>query len=386
MINCIKNKKASILPVTVIAMFIVMIVGYACIKMFLVQNIIATTDQIKIRTRYAAEGLAEKEKSAIYDLIKKQFKEDPNVIIKSDTSLSDTGINNLDKNGQNFSIDFRSKLVANGTDLASSPFVGGEKMYPSIVNASPSNPLSTMDPKDWLSDGGAKFYKSKGVTNPPALYNDFVEINNTVYPNIGTRDPRTIENCRLGETYWQNLGNEYIFVTSRVSSQANFYDLAGVSVDDPILFRKAGTAAPTDAEIISALTQKYPSGVSSNIVVTKQFRAKYVVRNVRKGYVLTASVKSPRIPATGPVIRIPEMTSTVKIYFDVFMTKLCLVCYYAQNYGARAYDWNGTQWTVGPTASDGGSTSYVRGYRFIPDTTKYINDIKFHIQKWEVVS
>ena len=34
-----KNNKASILPVTVIAMFIMMIVAYACIKMFLVQAV-----------------------------------------------------------------------------------------------------------------------------------------------------------------------------------------------------------------------------------------------------------------------------------------------------------------------------------------------------------
>lgn len=408
MINCVKNKKASILPVTVIAMFIVMIVGYACIKMFLVQNIIATTDQIKIRTRYAAEGLAEKEKSAIYDLIKKQFKEDPNVTIKSDTSLSGTGINNLNKNGQNFSIAFSSKLVANGTDLASSPFVAGEKMYPSISNASPSNPLSTMDPKDWLSDGGVKFYKIKGVTNVDVgtlKYNDYMEINNTVYPysESDNKDPRNIENKRIGDGYGNNLGTEYVSFFAGVYDYAfsTACDIVTNVVESKCIYRVKLTGSVkntidanlTTAKNIAKLKNPPSLNYNGKYLLLSAWHEKYCVKNIRQGYVLTATAESPRIPATGPVIRIPKMTSTVKIYFDVFMTEL-----YKKRISYSPMDSNGSGngvWTVGQGNAGtwnntaftmfSNPTVYTR-YLFVPDRSKKINDIKFHIQKWEVVS
>ena len=62
----ITNNKATILPVTIIAMFILIIVAYACIKIFLIQNIIASTDQLQVRTGYAAEALMEQQKTRIY--------------------------------------------------------------------------------------------------------------------------------------------------------------------------------------------------------------------------------------------------------------------------------------------------------------------------------
>ena len=111
-----KNNKASILPVTVIAMFILMVVAYACIKMFLVQNIVVTQDQIKARTFYAATGIAKKQimrlKAAI-DVIN----QDPNIEITEDTVFDDTGIKNLSKkNGSTYSnYDFLFADVLNQT-------------------------------------------------------------------------------------------------------------------------------------------------------------------------------------------------------------------------------------------------------------------------------
>lgn len=51
--------KGSILPVTVVAMLIMTIIGFICIQMFMLQNMLNTVDQARVRTFYAAEGAIE---------------------------------------------------------------------------------------------------------------------------------------------------------------------------------------------------------------------------------------------------------------------------------------------------------------------------------------
>lgn len=401
--NFVKNNKASILPVTIIAMFIVMIIAYACIKMFLTQNIIATTDQIKIRTRYAAEGFAEKQKSAIYNLIESQFKNDPNVSITAGTTLSNTGISNLDKNGENFSINFNDALISLNTNINSAPFVSADTMFPDIKLSASS--ISTMDPKDWLSDVGVKFYKTKGVTNVDVgtlQYNNYMEINNTVYPNIGVRDPRTMMNTNFGVNMGFD-GKEYLIFFdvsgSNPTSTSFIPEIAQVILIKEVLNNNVNNTVSTNLNnAFAILRERYPNGRSDNELRIAPYIMKYLIVNNRKGYVITATAKSPRIPATGPVIRIPEMTSTVKIYFDVFMTKLYLRMYPHYEYGGSdghhmqyyCVNWNAASnsWNTNYTTHNVGTSanwSLIK-YRFVPDTTKYINNIKFHIQKWEVVS
>lgn len=53
------NDKGTILPVTIVAMTIMMIIGVICLQMFSAQNILDTYDQAKIRTFYSAEGAIE---------------------------------------------------------------------------------------------------------------------------------------------------------------------------------------------------------------------------------------------------------------------------------------------------------------------------------------
>ncbi len=55
----IKNKKGSILVITVISMFILTIIGFICLEMFVSQNILIATDVAKIKTFYAADGVVE---------------------------------------------------------------------------------------------------------------------------------------------------------------------------------------------------------------------------------------------------------------------------------------------------------------------------------------
>lgn len=55
----ILDNKGAILPVTIVAMLIMLIIGLVCLQIFSSQNILDTYDQIKQRTFYSAEGSVE---------------------------------------------------------------------------------------------------------------------------------------------------------------------------------------------------------------------------------------------------------------------------------------------------------------------------------------
>ena len=65
------NKKGTILPVTVIAMTIMMIIGLISLKMFQLRNILMTEDILKLRLFYSAEGCVEIMRAGI-DILMKQ--------------------------------------------------------------------------------------------------------------------------------------------------------------------------------------------------------------------------------------------------------------------------------------------------------------------------
>ena len=111
--------------------------------------------------------------------------------------------------------------------------------------------------------------------------------------------------------------------------------------------------------------------------------------NIRQGYYITGKAKSPAISN-----KIPAMTSEVRIYFDLFMTKLYKeyqglangtesVWYMNRKNWDSSYSSGHTGWRVGNTSTYPlqSSTFFVSN-----DPNKVINCIKFHIQKWEVVS
>ena len=55
----LNSNKGSILPVTVVAMLIMVALGLVCLQMFQAENIIQVQQQTKVRTFYAAEGAIE---------------------------------------------------------------------------------------------------------------------------------------------------------------------------------------------------------------------------------------------------------------------------------------------------------------------------------------
>lgn len=55
----IKNNKGAVIIITIVSMFILTIIGFVCIEMFIAQNMLVAADVAKIRTFYAADGVAE---------------------------------------------------------------------------------------------------------------------------------------------------------------------------------------------------------------------------------------------------------------------------------------------------------------------------------------
>lgn len=58
------NKKGAVLPITVAAMFVIMIAGLACLKLFSAQAMLSGYDLLRLRTYYIAEGYVDSYRDA----------------------------------------------------------------------------------------------------------------------------------------------------------------------------------------------------------------------------------------------------------------------------------------------------------------------------------
>lgn len=394
-----KNNKASILPVTVIAMFIMMIIAYACIKMFLVQNVIITQDQIKARVTYAAAGIAQKQVMRLQAAINAKINQDPNVEITADTAFDATGIKNLKKNGTNYNFLFSDVLnqtadqdpdIVSGQDFFTAKGINGASsiytdamlenviMFPRIKSLGSTIGIpSTALPTAVRKDGGVSFYKTKGVTvtEEDLKYNDYMEVNSTAYPfnNNDSNDPRVIKNKELGGDSWQDLGEEYFIVNAPSGDVGS----RNATYTDPVFYAGPLSFYPTKDFIEQLIISK--NVPTNNVIKTARHRVKYLFKNVRQTYCITINAESQAISN-----RIPKITSEIKIFFDLFMPKLYIGFYSSANGEYYQYSWRYsygwyTFWSTGPLDN-------LQGAIFIPDLSKKINNIKFHIQKWEVVS
>ncbi len=438
-----KNNKASILPVTVIAMFIMMIVAYACIKMFLVQNIVITQDQIKTRTFYAATGIAKKQimrlKAAI-DVIN----QDPNIEITEDTVFDETGIKHLKNNGESCSIlhedtendwSFYFATVLNQNENQDPDVVSGEdfftakgingssgtytdsmlenvKMYPPI-QCSVFTINSFDPPEGFYKDIGVAFYKTKGVniTKSGLHYDNYMNINSSIYPNIGNDDPRKTNspNPAYGNPSaydYNTFGNDFVeYYGNTVGSYMSYPGRPSAPAGHQKLFYRvplqtngATTVANTLDTVKNRFTSLFPFGIYNNWNIIKNdygqpdsfnnfrltaWHVTYKVKNIKKGYWLYVQTKSPAIGN-----KIDEMTGQVRIYFELFMTKLyrrydCITCHNKNVWFLDQSNW--TNWT---TTNPYGWTDHLypeenvhNGEVFCKDESRTINNIKFRMAK-----
>ena len=128
------------------------------------------------------------------------------------------------------------------------------------------------------------------------------------------------------------------------------------------------------------------------------WEVRYLVKNSSQGYVIAGKAKSPVINN-----KIPSINSEVRIYFDLFMTKLYKqyksysiinnISGHVNNgkdcsvvWSMNKNNWEAGTLTVYPNSASNAYHKPSCVKTFVSDPMKYISNIKFHIQKWEVVS
>lgn len=407
-LNIFTNKKATILPVTIVAMFIMIVVAYTCIKMFLVQNIMSTTDQLKVRTFYAAEAIMEKQKTAIYYMIDNQN-------VNNNTNI-DTNMGNEEKkeickitkiNGasdanfasENFSTQNNYKNRRDNAKYPADSEFGGDdnaRMYPQVYGYSK---IMKYAPNSWLKDCGISFYKKKGVTiSDNDLYhknvnidlNKEIKINNenylkldrSVYYNVVSSDGLDAGCCK---TWFDNNRTDWI---AFIDITGKAYNDTSAIIDDKMFMRlprNNGASVESvinpklnDAKLNRRSTYHPPSVYTISFCT---YTVGYFVKNSSQGYVITSEA------GTEVGTKISAVTSRINLYFDVFMTKLYRVFIPQKVYSCT---W---QPPTPPLIPVGYWTDWVEttpSHNPIPiffdkDTNRSVNNIKFHIQKWEEV-
>lgn len=351
MINFIRKQKGTILPVTIVSMFIMMVVAFTCIKMFLVQNIMSTTDQLKVRAFYAAEGAMERQKSRIYRYIR-DINNNNNIRIGEDTAINGNRIENLVTTGSlsNFK-DFSDGNFSGVYDDVQ--FVTEDQMHPNINVSTSISPFSF---ESWLIDCGIDFYAKKGINKTAAtLYGNFIDLSPAVYDN--PTEFENIDNGYAKKETWFALIN---------TTGKNVNTFSPKNTDISERFESVVSNAKINA-IKAQMEQAYQSG--PNQISFCIYKVDYVVENFRQGYKIESSANAQISH------KIPTVTCNMRLYFDIFLTKLY-----------RRYNVNrcfvGTKllnvWIWLETIPS--STKY----EFVD--SKYVNNVKFHIQKWEVLN
>ena len=203
-----------------------------------------------------------------------------------------------------------------------------------------------------------------------------MDVNNTVYPNIGVNDPRNIFLNLYGVN---EISDEYVAYVDisggvdRYTFDINRIFLVKQLIDNSFDYTVNYYGDEAKLKIADIHRDKNGSGY---YLCCTAWLIKYHIKNAKQGYVITAEAKSPAISN-----KIPEITSEVRIYFDLFMTKLYI--------RGKMWGWdnnaNYTWWTYAGSSlwrSDGIGVQR-SGSGYIPsDPNKYFNNIKFHIQKW----
>lgn len=385
----ITNNKATILPVTIIAMFILIIVAYACIKIFLIQNIISTTDQLQVRTGYAAEALMEQQKTRIYYQLLTQNINNDTKIVKADGKCIIEKINGTNN------VNFKDKNNANGKyPKESDPFGEDARMYPEI---SGSSTIENYEPKSWLADYGMKIYEKAGVSiTANELYNNvgsitgtdnkkYLKLNKKVYGDkVGYNVDNKVDDgycktwfdkeCTDLVAFVDVTGPLYTQLTPEIAIPSNVYSI------------KERNPGQTIEQVVNSNMgilngKRTGGGILPKSVHICVCSLGYAVRNSSQGYV----IKSEAVAKVGT--KIPDVKSKVNLYFDIFMTKL-----YRMYSPSKIYS---SSWDpVTSTWSDWAQTTVANTTPipvFCDDTSnininRKINNIKFHIQKWEEVA
>lgn len=363
MTNFIKNKKGTILPVTIVSMFIMIVIAFTCIKMFLVQNVMSTSDQLKVRTFYAAEGAMERQKMIIYKQIN-DINNNPKIKIGENTSMTnDCTIINLETTGgeSNFK-DFKIGNLSNV--VYGNYFLDEDNMYPQIKVTSS---IISFNNRPWLSDCGVSFYKKLGVnkTESDLKYGDYIDLNTNVYDILSDKY-KEIDVGLLKKGHW--------FAVFNTTGKSH----SSVDLDDANMLKRIDDSSLNET-IFSGIKAQMESAYSGGDISFCVYRIDYVVKNDRHGYVIKSGATAKVGTNSSAIDKIPTVTCNMDLYFDIFLTKLYRRYTVERYYTAHWYPILNWVWTYTSPNSP--------RYKFVDsDYYKCINNIKFHIQKWEVLN
>lgn len=311
----------------------------------------STTDQLKLRTFYAAEGAMERQKTRIYKYIR-DINNNNNIRIGEDTLINGNRIESLETTGtlSNFR-DFSDGNFSGVYDDVQ--FVTEDQMHPNINVSTSISPFSF---ESWLIDCGIDFYAKKGVTKTAAtLYGDFVDLSPAVYNNS-----TEFENVDGG---FAKKGTWFAVVNT---TGKNINDFSPKNADISEKIEGSVSGAKINA-IKAQMENAYQSG--PNQISFCIYKVNYAVKNFRQGYKIESSANAQISH------KIPTVTCNMRLYFDIFLTKLYrrynIDRYFVGTKVLTAWVW--LEYFPSETK-----------YEFID--SKYINNIKFHIQKWEVLN
>ncbi len=94
------NKKGAVLPITVAAMFVIMIAGLACLKLFSAQAMLSGYDLLRLRTYYIAEGYVDNyrdafDRDALSAADYSDIAEDTNITLVANETSSGSGAQDI---------------------------------------------------------------------------------------------------------------------------------------------------------------------------------------------------------------------------------------------------------------------------------------------------
>lgn len=407
LLSFVKNNKASILPVTIVSMFVLIIIGYASLKIGISRSNIATTEQIKMRTLYAAEGVTERMKTNLHNYI------DNNYTIKASSraqaSLTDFDLfpkSSTDTiQGDNNKFEFEEQIIFAGfngfdfNDFDSNFGTTYGNTYPKIkistyvVVTSSTTGKSQTSPnigievkskglKGRVIDTGMEFYRQKigSVSNVPS--------SSTTYRNSGFSVTNINNTNYINQLYGNLAGIDYQH-RGLVANSSNgglkldncyfVFDVTDEAADYRPYNNKTPCLPPYNTDPYNNHKTEIENYVTSKNATNASFivyqPTAYFIKHSSRGYVFSVTAENEHKSFE------PVVSCTINTYFDLYAAGLyrrCRVYRFSIQRTQAIY-----KWFDGAPPHDNPSTEY----SLVEPANSLINKgkIKYIIQRQEVI-
>ena len=266
-------------------------------------------------------------------------------------------------------------------------------MYPEISGFSK---IENYNPKSWLADYGMKIYEKAGVSiSADELYNKvgsitdkdnnkYLKLNKKVYGNKVGYD---VDN-KVDDGYCKTWFDKETDLVAFVDVTGPLFSIIATdnAIPSNVYSIKERNPGQTIEQVVNSNMgildgKRTGGGILPKTVHICVCSLGYAVRNSSQGYVIEAEA----VAKVGK--KIPDVKSKVNLYFDIFMTKLYRI-YTPSTIYSSSWDPDTSTWSNWVKTTPVNTTPIPT---FCDDTSnininRKINNIKFHIQKWEEVA